>query len=331
MSPVLQSAQLFLLAGTAFLAIGALTTALLIHTVGDRVLRWEPQVRHRALMGLALLPVVLATCLLFAASLPSLLALGLPALDHCPTHDDDHAHLCFVHLPKLSIHLGLTLGLVCVIGYALMRAALSAATILRATRILESLSKTGLRRTELGITVIETSQPVCFTAGLFRPEVLISRGLLELLKDEERAVVLAHEQAHVRRRDALVAIVVRACVAFHLPKIAGWLVRELELAAEQVCDEEAGSIAGDRIAVAAAILAVQRAAQTTATRQLGAVTVAFGEHAVERRVESLLSEPLPSASLGWCYIVLALVATTLLLFADRLHHATESLLSAIVH
>ena len=58
------------------------------------------------------------------------------------------------------------------------------------------------------------------------PRVLLSRGLFDALSAEERAVILAHERAHVRRRDALVGSVARAVAVFHLPWVGRWLVHE---------------------------------------------------------------------------------------------------------
>jgi beta-lactamase regulating signal transducer with metallopeptidase domain len=328
-SPALRSVQLFLLAGVAFLALGSLASAALARAVAPRLGRCEPRLRHRALALLALAPMLFALGLLFSASLPSLVGLVAPALDHCTAHDDGHAHLCFVHLPQAGVGAAFGVALVVAFGYVGARAALSAAGLLRATRALRALEQTGLRRPDLDVIVVDTSHPVCFAAGLLSPRVLLSRGLLDSLGDDDRAIVLAHERAHVRRRDALVASIVHACATAHVPGVRRWLVRELAIAAEQACDEEAGALVGDRVAVASAILAVERAAQHAASRDLGPLAVAFGEHAVERRVESLLAEPTPPASLRPLYVGLALAALALLVGAGELHHITESFLSAL--
>ncbi|MBK8588868.1 MAG: hypothetical protein IPN77_07025 [Sandaracinaceae bacterium] len=179
MSPVAQSAQLFLLAGVAFLAIGAVGSAILVGLVRTRLLRCEPRARHRAIVVLAALPVLTALALLTTASLPSLLALFVPGLDHCTAHDDGHAHLCFTHLPVASVHLGVTLSLGFLVGYALLRASLAAARVARALHIVRALTRVGQEQAELGLTIVETAQPVCLAAGFVRPRVLISRGLLE--------------------------------------------------------------------------------------------------------------------------------------------------------
>lgn len=329
MSPLAQSVQLFVLAGVLFLLLGAATSALLVHAFKARLLAWEPRTRHRAIVLLALLPLLTASSLLLSACLPSALSLIFPVLDHCLVHAG-HAHLCFVHLPVHATNLSLHLALVFVVSYAGARVLLFGTGVLRASRILNALTRTGLRRNDLGVVVLETPVPVCFAAGLWRPQVLISRGLLRWLDTAQRAIVLAHERAHVRRHDALIANVVRMCALWHVPVVARWLARELEIAAEQVCDEEAGTIVGDRIAVAEAILSVERAAQAQAAAMLAPSTaVAFGERAVERRVESLLRDPQPALPLLPVYAILCMSVATLLLCANGLHHATESVLSVI--
>jgi Zn-dependent protease with chaperone function len=330
MSPALQSAQLFLLAAVAFLALGSLVAAGLVRFAGARLLRWEPRSRHAAILVLAALPALSAIGMLIAASLPSLIALGYPGFDHCPTHDG-HAHLCFVHLPEVGIHLGLMLGLVAFASYVVLRTGLAARGLLRAASVLGLLVRTGEQSRELGVTVIETTLPVCFAAGLLRPRVLLSRGLLEALTPEERAVVLAHERAHVRRHDALAGSIVRALAVVHLPSAGRWLIEEREIAAEQACDEEAAHTVQDRVSVAAAILKVERAARGAAPHGLDWVAVAFGACAVERRVQGLLAEPAPQRSWRPLAVTAGLVLITVLVLADELHHFTESVLSFMAH
>lgn len=331
MSPVVQSLQLFLLAGVAFLSIGALASAGLVRLVRPRLLNWEPRTRHRAIVLLAALPVLTALALLVAVSLPSLLALGLPGLDHCTAHDDGHAHLCFTHLPVTHVHMGLSLGLALLLAYGVMRAARAGRRLARALLVVRSLARVGEEQSDRGFTIIDTTQPVCLTAGLLRPRVLISRSLLGALDSREQTVVLAHERAHVRRRDALTASVARALAVFHLPEVGRWLVSELEVAAEQVCDEEAATLT-DRVTVAAAILKVERAVwHSTEAQSLGLASVAFGARAVERRVEALLAEPQHPTSLLALSSALALTFGALLVHADELHHTAEFLLSVVAH
>lgn len=329
MTPAIQSLQLFLVAAVVFLVIGSLVAAVAARVLHTRVARWDPGARHRAFVLLAALPVLLALCLMLAVSLPSVIALVAPGLDHCLSHGDHHFHLCFIHLPDVGIGVAVPLAWGCGVGYIVARAAVAGPATVRAMRTASTLQRSGERRDDLGITLVESRLPVCLAAGLLRPRVLVSRDLFQSLGDQQRAIVLAHERAHVRRRDAFVAVAARALAIFHLPAVARSLVREMAIAAEQACDEAAAQGVGDRLAVASTILAVERAAQYAATRQLDGMAVAFGGCAVKRRVEALLGEPRAPVSLRPFVIVLGLVAASVFALAGELHHLTESVLSLV--
>jgi beta-lactamase regulating signal transducer with metallopeptidase domain len=160
---------------------------------------------------------------------------------------------------------------------------------------------------------------------------LLSRALLERLGSDELLVVLAHEHAHVRRRDALLGTVVRALSVFHLPWVGRWLIDELEVAAEQACDEVAARVVSDRVLVASTILTVERATQRASSYAVDTAVMAFGARAVQRRVEALLGEAVPPRSLRPLSWALGSVLVSVLVLADELHHLTEHALSMIAH
>jgi len=54
---------------------------------------------------------------------------------------------------------------------------------------------------ELTVAVLDSHYPMAFVRGVFRPELVLTRGLLELLGDEELKAVLAHELAHIAGGD----------------------------------------------------------------------------------------------------------------------------------
>lgn len=76
-----------------------------------------------------------------------------------------------------------------------------------------------------------------FTVGARRPVVALDPRLLDTLDDGELEGLVAHELAHIRRRDALLGLVVGTVrdVAFFLPPLhlaARWLRREQEESAD---------------------------------------------------------------------------------------------------
>jgi Zn-dependent protease with chaperone function len=327
----LNGAQLFLLAGLVFVAVGAMSSAALVRVLRGRLSQWEPRARHRLLVLLSALPTLIAFSLMLSASLPALVSLVFPHVDHCLFHGGGHAHLCFLHPPTEHMNAALLFSLALSAGYVGFRAAHGIARLLNAVRLLDTLAISSEPRADLGISVVDTRFPLCVSAGLFRPRIFCSRGLLESLTESERAIVFAHERAHVRRRDALASTLVRSFSVLHLPRVTTWLLRELDVAAEQACDEEASRIAGDRVAVASAILAVERALQCEEDRTLRPLVAAFGQQAVDRRVESLLAEPLTANALPTLSACFGLIAVLVLALSSELHHLTESVLSVIAH
>ena len=80
--------------------------------------------------------------------------------------------------------------------------------------------------------------PTPMTGGLWKPVILLPSAA-ETWTPERRAVVLAHELVHVRRRDAFRQVVGRAVVAFYWFHPLSWLAsRFATVASERSCDEE---------------------------------------------------------------------------------------------
>jgi beta-lactamase regulating signal transducer with metallopeptidase domain len=75
------------------------------------------------------------------------------------------------------------------------------------------------------------------SCGVLRPKILLPAGA-DAWADERRRIILAHELAHVRRRDAavqLVAELLRACAWFH--PLAWVACRRLRQESEYACDD----------------------------------------------------------------------------------------------
>lgn len=75
---------------------------------------------------------------------------------------------------------------------------------------------------DLGIAAVElsTDAPICAMAGILRPRVLLSYGALTRLSDQELRAALAHERAHLRRRETLregVAAFLNRCTILPVP------------------------------------------------------------------------------------------------------------------
>jgi Zn-dependent protease with chaperone function len=104
------------------------------------------------------------------------------------------------------------------------------------------------------VTVLDTPEPVLLVSGLRRPALVISRGVLERLDARERRAALAHELAHLARRDGLAGWALLACrvvLAFNpaAQVVARGVARELECRADAL----AVRAGGDRDALGAAL------------------------------------------------------------------------------
>jgi Zn-dependent protease with chaperone function len=124
--------------------------------------------------------------------------------------------------------------------------------------------------------VLASPRPVAFAVGGRSRGVVVSRGLLDLLDDDERDAVLAHELAHLllgHHRLLLLARIISAALGTVVPPVGDTytsLARELEVLADQA----AASAVGDRRVVARALA---KAALATTAAAAPAPTLAFGD------------------------------------------------------
>jgi len=144
----------------------------------------------------------------------------------------------------------------------------------------------GSRRVpELG-AVYETARvKVPMTVGLLRPVVLLPLEW-RWWTVARRDAILAHEFAHVRRRDGLVLFLAawNRCVFWFHP-VAWFLQTQLAQLAEEVCDDAGATAAGNRAAYAETLLTMASGMRFAPGR------IAFGEGGVAARIERVLANP----------------------------------------
>ena len=160
------------------------------------------------------------------------------------------------------------------------------------------------------LVVSDSAQRFVFTAGLLRPRVVVSRGLLDFTPAEWQPVILAHEHAHRRGRHPLLLFVAEA-LAGGLPLLPlRWAADLLRLSLEAVADEHAVRAVCDRALVAEAVGGL-------ALAPAGA-TVGFEGNEV-RRVRRQLAAPPPVRPI----VGAALVAATFVLIGFAGAHAAH--------
>lgn len=153
-----------------------------------------------------------------------------------------------------------------------------------AEELLSSLSRrAGIAAPRLHVT----SQPVgAAVAGARSPSVVLSSYLLDRLDHEQLEAVLAHEIAHICRRDILVRWIVRAFAVTFAWLPTSWAIpRLLDREQEKACDDLAVTWTGKPLALAEALIVLW---QVRAPGVAGGVAVAAGP--LEERVGRLLCE-----------------------------------------
>jgi uncharacterized protein (TIGR03435 family) len=125
------------------------------------------------------------------------------------------------------------------------------------------------------------------TLGLWNPRVVLPVDWRTWPREKLDAV-LAHEQAHARRRDGLVSAFacVNRCIFWFHP--AAWLIeRRLAALAEHLCDEHGASALGDATAYARILLEMAQSVGRHGRLRGHALTMASRSH-IGQRVEALL-------------------------------------------
>lgn len=289
---------------------------------------WGAATRRRVLVLAGVAPLLVAVVTFVAALLPAFQAYLDPGADHCLHHDDGHAHLCFVHWPLGAG--GLTGWLVALglIAWGAARLASGLAALWRASRLVRVLREQASPAPDGRTWSLPVDQPLGLTLGLWRPWILLSRGMRERIPASLLAVIVAHEEAHARARDTLVQLLVRGCSWVLWPSVREQLLDELALAAEQAADNHAALVVGDRLLVAEAIVAAEKL-MARGSSPLPLLAVSFGPHHTTRRVEALLAEPLSGRSLHSALLVMVAALVVPLVAHDHIHHLTESVLGLL--
>lgn len=139
--------------------------------------------------------------------------------------------------------------------------------------------------------------------------IVVSGSLLDALTPGERAVLLAHERAHLRRWHAVFVSLVR-CAAAANPFL-GPLQRVVEYSVERWADELAAAVTGDRrgtaVAIAKAALAAGGRRSSMPSGALGMASRSAGP--VPRRVAAMLAPKLRSHPAAVFVALVGLAAT----------------------
>ncbi|MFJ2393990.1 M56 family metallopeptidase [Streptomyces sp. NPDC087843] len=135
------------------------------------------------------------------------------------------------------------------------------------------------------LAVVDDDVPLAFALAGTPGRIVVSRGMLRCLDDDERGALLAHERAHLNARHHRFQTLWRLTAAVN--PLLRPLVDTGAYVLERWADEEAAARVGDRTVVARA---VGRAALASARASRPSVLAATGG-VVPQRVRALLAPP----------------------------------------
>lgn len=131
-----------------------------------------------------------------------------------------------------------------------------------------------------------------FTARLLRPVVWLPLAVLTHLPPDQVAALLAHELAHIRRKDWLwngLQCAVEALLFFH--PAMWWLSRRIREEREHACDDLAVAGGADPIVLAEGLTALHQLRKPRARHPMPAFVLAAGGGILLARVTHLLAAP----------------------------------------
>ncbi len=214
---------------------------------------------------------------------------------------------CFLGAPRwdqaLAVALPLGMGALALggLGLGLVRLALLSRVVARGSRPAGPELAAGVGRLATGLGVAPPrvllcayDRPLALACGLRRPAVLLSTWMVEHLDRRELEAVLAHELAHVARRDYLavwLATTLRDAFCY-LP--TSWAVyRQVQREKELACDDLAAGTTGRPLALASALAKTWQGARG-GPRFDGAPSLASADEPIEGRIARLLAAPRPA-------------------------------------
>jgi len=260
----------------------------------------------------AALPVAAAFVVGIAALLPGDPHLGQLLGCHCLTSMPGWLHLCPLHPAKA---LGLVAPALVVLGLLLPGR----------FRALYALSREPLGQGG-GPTPMDLPNPTAMLVGWLRPTLVVDRDLWATLDSAHRDAILAHERAHLTRRDPLVLMAIRVLSAFGpLP-----LGRALTRAWLDRAELKADAIAARQVGATELADALVRCARLASNPR--PMALCWNGGALEQRVHALLDDgeatttDSPDVS-RYDAAILGVLVVVGLSWVPSLHHQVEHLIN----
>lgn len=151
------------------------------------------------------------------------------------------------------------------------------------------------------------------TIGYLKPVILLPVGLINHLSIEQTEAVLAHELAHIARKDYLFNILQSVMEVLFYFNPAVWLISaHIRRERENCCDDIAVRVCGNSLNYVKALVSVEEVSQ-----KLPQLAMAFSNNKnhLLMRVQRILKQPQKKSRLGEKLIAALFILTTFGLFA----------------
>jgi Zn-dependent protease with chaperone function len=314
--------QSLFLAMLFFAGLTASMSAACYPKVRDCLTRVPCQIRSKILTLWLLSPLFIGLLLAFSGLLPSWTDNHQIATEHCSSHTNGIAHLCWFD-PIVHLSDGLWVAGISVLASIMCwNASKGIHRLVKHRHFQTTLRLIGQPDPQRGVFRIASEHLFVFSCGFFKPYAFMSSRLMEQLSAKQLDVVLAHEQAHCRRRDMLRRLLLSLAALFHFPALRRQLLADLELAQEQICDEAAAQKAGDRLFVAETLINLARKLNTGMLEQDRIGMTAFNGSHIDIRIQQLLDPPIPvnRYAMGGAVLLFIVFFSSLLALTMPLHH-----------
>lgn len=264
----------------AWTMLAPLAASAVMWASGTSLGRLLPPATAVRLVTATMLVIALATGFVLAvaaftvlAQLPSIAALGRWSVQ------------ALRHGNPVSVSVGTAAGVTValLLTAAIARALTSGRDLVRSAQLCRRLGPAAA-----GLVVVADTIPDAYALPGLRGRIVVSTAMLEALPADERAVLLAHEAAHLaQHHHGYLLTAELAAAADPLLRPAARAVRH---AIERWADEAAATEVGDR-ALAARALARAGLARGNAQRHNGTVALSATDTSVAGRARALLADP----------------------------------------
>ncbi len=313
------------LAFTWFLALNvalSLAVAAVASRASAGLATSAPALRARVLLGLRLLPAVASILFVAGVFLPSFLELE-------PRDFDEAFGVTTIAFAVLSCAL---------LSGALWRGAAALRDAIKRSRSwIDRARPVALAGSPAPVFCLDAPTPAMTLVGVFRPKLLVTSPLLDLLTPEELRAAVSHEVGHLGSWDNLKRLAMRATPdALSALGASRKLEHDWAFAAEHAADARAAHDPATGLALASALLKIARLTPSVASEQVLASPLVGGDAIVSRilRLTEGAVENRPSlgarlaAAAAFATLLVTLVATYRPLLAT-VHQVSEVLVRVL--